>query len=1847
MPEAEECFPRGRAPKLQSGVERKKKLEFDQPDKLFREAPKVIKEKPKGRKRKNEIEEAGWSKVEQNEIEDEESFKLKGIDFLQYKKIYDGMLILGCVKAVHELEVVVSLPNCQTGYVKAHRISSIYTELLQSQLDNENPNEDFSLDKMFQVGQLLVASVCDVKPDRKSIQLTLDPKVVNLNLVFSKMKPGMMLSGAIISVEDHGYTVDVGKKGVKAFMATNVSDANFKLSVGSVIRCTVLSVKSNGSIITLSNDPKKLNKMLAKPEHGITLDTIFPGTLVKFTPTKTLHEGTIGKFLDFEGSISVLNSQMISQQKFDDKAQQGDDMETNEVAQPKHKKKKRKGTENNRDENQTNTSFSADDKSIVACILYVTSGKHVALTTNPKVWRDEQRNEFIDLHQERYPVGHRCKVKVLKIIKGMCVLCQTDKNGPYGIIFQRNLSDQKSEAELVNLLNNKTIKARVIDNLQVDGVLELSARQSILEATFFRYQDIIPGALVQAKITEVNSKGFQVLLGSGEGKSFKSGGNLRGYVSRIHFSDIILQKPEKRFNEGDVITCRVLTVDGIRHHLHLTHKPTLVHTKLPVVTGYDQLHPGDIIHAFVISAKQVGCVVKMFNNVTGLVPRRELSADDVEFPEKTFFVGQVMKCRVISCEADAQRLLLSFCLKPKQHNVKDARKEKSDTGRIKVGEIVSVKVKDSVESGLEVEITEPVTTDNKKHFNLPTTHLSDFPTLANEIHSTLKQGSVVQECLVVSIKPKPVVSRKPLLVKYLRERLMRDEGNLTFSDLEPNMTLPAFIRHIADYGVFVEIGNGLVGLCPKSAMCDRFLPDTKDHYHVGQTVVAMVTNVDQEKRRFLVSLRPSECTLDSDTSLIGNYLQEVEYINNFKQEKDLRIGQVVPITLKADNTCTIDNNLFSAFECMLVTEQKENCDETSAVVIHVNMTSQEVIVTNISRIVECRKSPDEFVGSSLHCHVLHVNDDVAVGYSTTSGHLVCLPTKVHWNENSEPEGRLFKAKQKVQVSVHEIKDGIIFGSAKLQAGVGRRVRQDSELSDISMIEFSNGMGSLEVGMEIEGRVKSIRATCALVVITSLPLVKGRPLVGRLHASEIEKDPQDNSNPLSSIHVGETVKCHVIGCRDVRTHEFLVITRRNATRGVPELSMARKEAMTSSTSDVNLTEMFPVGREVVAYVKHFEKRRHCIRMEIIPGVQANLPRLLASEQPQTAAKAESKFRHGRALHCAVVRNDGKNITLARKGALVDRETKKDIQDIRMGSITNGEVRQIVSDGLLLHTELRTQGKVSITDLSDEYVEEPLKNFEVGQIVRCTVVGDGARDHLSLSLRKSAIHDMTSESPIDPDLDDLKSLKPKSLLRGYVKSSSKAGIFVTLSRLRHGRVTFNRASKYFLSNVDKVNEIFTPGKLVHCSVVSVSPHDGRVELSMLGADTGRDDVIPESLNLPLREVKKRKSSKGEDEIKTKKRKKEKKTPVTTKTRVEDLITKSAPVEHKVKIENTDDIQPQGVPDPGFVWDDDVTPKQESRDSDADDSGIEDGSKAAIKLTKKKIKEEKELEESETRRKEEELLDQSHAPNSATEWERLMVSNPQNSMLWVRYMAFHLHATEVDKARAVAAKALKTISFREEQEKLNVWVALLNLENLYGSDVTVDETLEGAMQHNDQLKVLQHLVDIYTKSGKVEKADEVYVKMSKKFRRNKEVWTSYVRYLMEGGRHEEAQDAFKRSLKALDKKQHLEMISKFAQLEYVLGDAERGRTMFENALSAFPKRTDIWSIYIDTLVKAKRIDDARSAFSRVTALTMSSKKMKSFFKRFVDFETRYGTESAAALVRQRALDYINSEMSRVMDD
>jgi hypothetical protein len=86
-------------------------------------------------------------------------------------------------------------------------------------------------------------------------------------------------------------------------------------------------------------------------------------------------------------------------------------------------------------------------------------------------------------------------------------------------------------------------------------------------------------------------------------------------------------------------------------------------------------------------------------------------------------------------------------------------------------------------------------------------------------------------------------------------------------------------------------------------------------------------------------------------------------------------------------------------------------------------------------------------------------------------------------------------------------------------------------------------------------------------------------------------------------------------------------------------------------------------------------------------------------------------------------------------------------------------------------------------------------------------------------------------------------------------------------------------------------------------------------------------------------------------------------------------------------------------------------------------------------------------------------------------------------VRPSSCSVSLTEIEKARQVAERALKAISFRSPQEKLNVWIALLNLENMYGTQKTMQTVFNRAVQFADPLTVYMEVAKIYSSTKKVE--------------------------------------------------------------------------------------------------------------------------------------------------------------------
>merc|ERR1719145_353988 len=109
----------------------------------------------------------------------------------------------------------------------------------------------------------------------------------------------------------------------------------------------------------------------------------------------------------------------------------------------------------------------------------------------------------------------------------------------------------------------------------------------------------------------------------------------------------------------------------------------------------------------------------------------------------------------------------------------------------------------------------------------------------------------------------------------------------------------------------------------------------------------------------------------------------------------------------------------------------------------------------------------------------------------------------------------------------------------------------------------------------------------------------------------------------------------------------------------------------------------------------------------------------------------------------------------------------------------------------------------------------------------------------------------------------------------------------------------------------------------------------------------------------------------------------------------------------------------------------------------------------------------------------------PKSVEDFERLLLTQGDTSIVWIRYMAFHLKMSDLERARQVAERAVKHVGFVEGKERFNVWVAFMNLECTFGTEQTADAVFRRASSHNDAKHVHLQLARIHERNKKPENA------------------------------------------------------------------------------------------------------------------------------------------------------------------
>lgn len=291
----------------------------------------------------------------------------------------------------------------------------------------------------------------------------------------------------------------------------------------------------------------------------------------------------------------------------------------------------------------------------------------------------------------------------------------------------------------------------------------------------------------------------------------------------------------------------------------------------------------------------------------------------------------------------------------------------------------------------------------------------------------------------------------------------------------------------------------------------------------------------------------------------------------------------------------------------------------------------------------------------------------------------------------------------------------------------------------------------------------------------------------------------------------------------------------------------------------------------------------------------------------------------------------------------------------------------------------------------------------------------------------------------------------------------------------------------------------------------------------------------------------------------------------------------------------------------------------------------------------------------------------PQSTGDFERhLLTTGSTASTTWITYISHHLSTSNLPLALQTAERALASIHIRHQDAKLEVWLAYLGLEIEHGSEETFEDVFARACEMSDAKVVHRKVADAFAASGRVKKADETFAAMlrKKEWSADVEVWLSYARFLFDGaGEPERARALLARADQSLVQpnatkewkaKVRRELVMKFAMLEFRCGNgvAERGRNQFEELVGMYPRRWDVWDVYVWMEKKfgggqgegeqsqVEQRERVRDLYERMTGLKMKKRRATFAFKQWLKWEEEQGGNE------RKRVDHVKAKAADVAD-
>lgn len=264
---------------------------------------------------------------------------------------------MGLVKEINDLDLVISLPNQQTGFVSITDISDYITaqvEAAAGDMENDDDEENTTgaadkddqetevpnLSDFFTVGQLLTCAISALQTGspsapssnsnngknsnnnaaapssstKRRIELSLKPEHVNAALSVTDLYSGMPLVGSVVSKEDHGYIINLGITDTSGFLKASSSSMDLKLGqlVGVVVKDTPKSTTQRTIHLTFTSLTPSTPLQLP-PTASIT--SIQPGQLLPAKIKSVLAHGLVLGLQDglIEGTVHVFHTDIVGQ----------------------------------------------------------------------------------------------------------------------------------------------------------------------------------------------------------------------------------------------------------------------------------------------------------------------------------------------------------------------------------------------------------------------------------------------------------------------------------------------------------------------------------------------------------------------------------------------------------------------------------------------------------------------------------------------------------------------------------------------------------------------------------------------------------------------------------------------------------------------------------------------------------------------------------------------------------------------------------------------------------------------------------------------------------------------------------------------------------------------------------------------------------------------------------------------------------------------------------------------------------------------------------------------------------------------------------------------------------------------------------------------------------------------------------------------------------------------------------------------------------------------------------------------------------------------------------------------